>query len=389
MGSIPRTKLIHGWSASQVKLRAGLRLWKISRKIFPNRREALAAFSMLINQRKRLHGNKKDQKLVRAGNKYFWSIYTPAFPSEQFDQLIERELKKAYHPDEASSSLQTLILSISSRCHYACEHCYEGNNLQEWEALTVADLAKVIREAIELNIPHIQIGGGEPMLRSRDLTKLMELAKGKIDFWLSTSGYGFTLEKAWDLKVAGLTGAAISLDHWDEDTHNRFRKHPEAFRWAIEAVENCKKCGIVPNLTLCVSRELANEEQLMRYVNLAKNLGVPFVRLLEPRKVGNYQDRDILLDKTQTKAVEDFFLKMNSSRHMRSYPIIQYPGYHQRKLGCYGGGNRYLFIDSLGNYHSCPFCRSDAGNIKEMSLAEAIPKIRELGCQAFKSNTDV
>jgi len=84
--------------------------------------------------------------------------------------------------------------------------------------------------------------------------------------------------------------------------------------------------------------------------------------------------------------VVDFFLKMNGSAKYSSYPIIQYPGYHQRKVGCYGAGNRYIHIDSAGNYHSCPFCRGAVGNIKEMELKEGIRLLREQGCQLFKTN---
>ena len=370
--------LVTGMPAMWIKLRVGLTLLRIS--------PSLKALLLLLRQRRRLHGNKKDHKIVRSGNQYYWSIYTPGFPSEGFNSMIQQEIRRAFQPDPETIPLQTLILSISSRCHYKCEHCYEGNNLCSQEKVPIASLAKVLREAIDLRIPHIQIGGGEPMLRFQDLIRLLELGKGHIEFWLATSGYGLTLDKAYDLKVAGLSGATISLDHWEAENHNRFRHHPEAFKWAIEAVENCKAVGIIPNLTLCVTHEMANEEYLMRYMTLARNLGVPFVRFLEAQKAGNYAGKDVLLNNEEQSALVQFYMLMNGSKKYRSYPIIQYPGYHQRKLGCYGAGNRYIHIDSAGNYHSCPFCREPVGNIKEMELKEGIHLLREHGCRLFKTN---
>jgi len=124
----------------------------------------------------------------------------------------------------------------------------------------------------------------------------------------------------------------------------------------------------------------------MRYMTLARNLDIPFIRFLEAPKAGNYAGKDVLLTSKDHSAVVDFYLKMNGSGKYRSYPIIQYPGYHQRKIGCYGAGNRYLHIDAEGNYHSCPFCRGAVGNIMEMDLEEGIRLLREKGCQLFKTN---
>lgn len=380
--------LVTGMQAWRIKLMAGITLLRISFDTFHKPVPSLKALRLLLGQRKRLHGNRRDHKIVKSGSHYFWSIYTPGFPSEGFNSMARSELKRAFEPAATDIPLQTLILSISSRCHYQCEHCFEGANLVNWEHLTIADLAKVVREAIAMGIPHMQISGGEPMLRFQDLVKLLELGKGKMEFWLSTSGYGLTLEKAWDMKVAGLTGVSISLDHWEPDDHNRFRKHPEAFRWAMEAVENCKTAGIIPSLTLCVTRAMAGEAQLMRYMTLARNLDIPFVRFLEAQKAGNYAAKDVLLNKEEQAAVQDFYLMMNGRSGYRSYPIIQYPGYHQRKLGCYGAGNRYIHIDAQGNYHSCPFCRGETGNIREVELKVAIRLLREKGCQLFKTNPD-
>ena len=45
---------------------------------------------------------------------------------------------------------------------------------------------------------------------------------------------------------------------------------------------------------------MANEKNLMKYMELARELNVPFVRFLEARKAGNYAGKDILL-KTENK----------------------------------------------------------------------------------------
>jgi len=389
MGKNDGIDLVHGSLAWWIKTRAGLTLLRISFAETRNPFAAVKTLSWLAGQRKRIHGNKRDHKIVRCGERYYWSIYTPGYPSRGFEDVIRREIRRSQGSSDPEIPLQSLILSISSKCHYHCEHCFEGHKLNGKEHLSFENLQKAMNDALNNHVPHIQISGGEPMLRFKEMMELMKPGRGKTEYWLSTSGHGLTREKAMALKKAGVTGAAISLDHWDPEKHIGFRQHPEAYHWVEKAVKNSLAAGIVPNLTLCVTRAMAREADLMKYLELARKLGVPFVRFLEARRVGNYAGKDVLLSQEQENEVVKFYLKINGSKKYRSYPIIQYPGYHQRKLGCFGAGSRYLHIDVSGDYHACPFCRGTIGNIKEMSLREAIPLLQNKGCHLFKTQVDV
>ena len=111
MGS---SQLVSGLPAIWVKLKAGKTLFRISFRTFNNPLDALQAMRMLLRQRKRIHGNKHDHKIVRSRDKYYWSIYTPGFPSKGFDAVIQREILKAFKKESGTPLLQTLIFSISS-----------------------------------------------------------------------------------------------------------------------------------------------------------------------------------------------------------------------------------------------------------------------------------
>ncbi len=391
MGKNRNKAIIAGAAATWVKARAGLTLLRIAFQTFKRPGRSLKALRMLLRQRSRLHGNSKDHKIVHSGGRYFWSIYSPGFPSEKFNSIIKREIQRAFpaYGDHSEIPLQTLILGISSRCNFHCEHCYEAPRISETEHLTEEELCIVMEDALSNGVRHMQIGGGEPLMRYEELKKIMERAGGKMDFWISTTGDGLTAEKAAELKKTGLTGATISLDHWDRAFHDRFRGTPGAFDLAVSAVRHCQDAGIIPNLTLCVTREMATPAHLIRYLDLARDLKVPFVRFLEPRRTGRYAGKDVLLREREQETVLQTYLKMNSERKYRSYPIIQYPGYHQRKLGCFGAGNRYLYINSRGDYQGCPFCEGSVGNIRTMDLRSAINLLQTRGCQLFRTNHEV
>ena len=85
---------------------------------------------------------------------------------------------------------------------------------------------------------------------------------------------------------------------------------------------------------------------------------------------------------------KSFTLNAASPDNLPEYPIISYPGYHQRRIGCLGAGNRYLYIDPKGDIHACPFCRHAAGDAFSASMEDVIKVLRNRGCQIYKTNMD-
>ena len=137
-------------------------------------------------------------------------------------------------------------------------------------------------------------------------------------------------------------------------------------------------------LSLCPQSGFVTEENLNKYHLLAKNLGAGFIRILEPRKAGRFSSMDVLLDDQQISIIIQFMLSRNKDPYYSTYPIIQFPGHHQRKSGCLGAGTRYIYIDSNGYFHACPFCRNPLGNVREDSIETASSRARAAGCHAFK-----
>ena len=139
-------------------------------------------------------------------------------------------------------------------------------------------------------------------------------------------------------------------------------------------------------LSICATREFISEQNLWKYADLARSWGVGFIRILEPRQVGFYRGKDVLLTGHNIRILEKFFLEINSKRKYRKYPVVMYPGYHQRKIGCVGAGNRYIYIDSRGDIHACPFCHDQKGNALRDTLQDSISLLKEAGCHMFKTN---
>ena len=324
-------------------------------------------------------------KYIKAGGRYFFSENIPGWPSSAFNGFFRAEIARSTNLQKRPP-LSTVIFAITSRCRLGCLHCYEWNNISHHDRLTPENLREIICKLKEYGVNHIQLSGGEPLERFSDLASLIKFSREKADLWLLTSGFGLTLEKALELRNSGLTGADISLDHWEEEKHNRSRNNSKSFYWVKEAVKNCRKAGIATTLSLCAFRSFVTQDNLTKYAKLAKEWGVGFIRILEPRDAGRYKGKDIELGKDQTDLLEDFFQDFNTSNKFIGYPIVTYPGYNQRRMGCFGAGNRYLYIDSAGDIHACPFCQKSAGNAVSIRIEDAVSILKSFGCQKYELN---
>jgi MoaA/NifB/PqqE/SkfB family radical SAM enzyme len=121
-------------------------------------------------------------------------------------------------------------------------------------------------------------------------------------------------------------------------------------------------------------------------MNLAKNLGVSFVQILEPRAAGRYKGLDVMLGEKELQLLDEIYLKYNSSPKFKEYPIVNSLGYHQRKVGCFGGGNRFFYIDTDGDAHLCPYCTNKTNNVLQNSPEEIIEKLSNKSCHVFEKS---
>lgn len=337
--------------------------------------------------RRQYMGDYKIVKLFKVDGRYYYDMHAPGWPSSAFIRYNEGEMYRIIPFRRKTNYLNSMILAITKKCPLRCLHCYEWDVLNDREKLSLEDLKAIIKkfQSHGKGVAQIQLSGGEPLSRFDDVISLLKSADNSTDFWIVTSGFQLTQEKATQLKEAGLRGLAISLDHFDPGQHNAFRGSEESFQWVIKAVANAHQAKLVVILSLCPTREFISEENMWQYAQLAKKLGAAFILIIEPRAVGHFADKDIKLSNNQLKILEDFYLKMNYNPGYADMPAVSYHGYHQRRVGCFGSGNRYLYIDTDGEMHICPFCRQKVVHVFSLPIQESMELLQKKRCFEYKS----
>ncbi len=331
------------------------------------------------------YGTKSIRKVAQVDGRYYWTHHCPGWPSMAYKDFMHNEINRLVTHPQVAIRPYIAFFAITKKCPLGCEHCFEWDNLNKREKLSLSAIMQIVHTLQDKGITQVLFSGGEPMLRVHDIVEVLKMARPITDFWVFTSGYNFTAQNARLLKEAGLTGVSVSLDHYLEQDHNTFRNLANAYQLAISAVVEAHKVGLVVSLALCATKAFVSEENLMQYARLAKRLGVAFIQILEPRAVGHYIGKEVKLNADQIQLLTNFYEKLNLQAAYADWPIVVFHGYHQRRAGCTGAGDRFLYIDTDGDLHACPFCQKKSGSLLTNSYEEGVSCIKAIGCHVFDS----
>ena len=362
---------------------------KILLRNYKNYKQIFRILKTFDQIRRKVLGDKRIRKIAQVDGKYYWDLYSPGYGSKAFTRFFEGEAHRIIPNPKKVNRFTNIFVAFTKKCPLKCEHCFEGDALNDKEKLNLTDIKSIIQKFQEKGTSQIQLTGGEPLLRVNDIVEILKSSKPETEFWVLSSGYNLTLENAKKLKNAGLTGVVISLDHYDQNLHNQFRRFEKSFEWVRMAVKNAIAVNLVTALSICVTRAFVSDYNLLKYLELAKKMGVSFVQILEPKAVGHYRAMDVSLQPEHEKILEDFYMKMNYEKRYTRYPIVTYHGFHQRQVGCSGSGNRNLYVDTDGDINACPFCQKKMGNALSDTLDDSIEKLQAFGCHDFKSSGDI
>jgi len=317
---------------------------------------------------------------VRVAGRTYIDVTIPGWPSPSFDRFVEGELERIAPTRSGPPPLHLAFLGVTRLCTLCCVHCSEGDLLRRGEALSIEDLVAISRELSSLGVVHLELTGGEPLLRIEAVEAVSRALGPPVDVWVLTSGLNLDARAAVRLRSAGVVGVAVSLDHWDAARHDAFRGRTGLFETALAAAKEAASADLVVALSLTTTRE-TRADDLYRYLRLAREVGAGFVRVLEPRSAGRWVGQDVALRPDQVTMLLDFARAVNAEHS--DLPIVELPALTQRTVGCFGAGDRYFFVDAEGFAHACPFCRGRVGTVLGGELTSTLSRLRERGCHAF------
>lgn len=263
--------------------------------------------------------------------------------------------------------LRSVEFAVTYRCNFSCEKCYaRGLSDSKKKEMTVAQIKEMWEQAYKLGAIHINLTGGEPMVRE-DIYDIVKVCKPKSTIVsLVTNASLLNEEKVEKLAKAGLNSLQISLDSADLEEHDSLRRKGN-YNQIMKTIEWCKKYGITVCLSTVIHRN--NVPDMIKLIHLCERLDVFLLFNMASIEGGWKDKRNVLLTEEQVELVDLM---------RKSYSIVRQDlSFNFRGKGGCPAGIEKLYITAYGDVVACVFMQEHWGNIFEEQLKTIWEKARK------------
>jgi len=148
-------------------------------------------------------------------------------------------------------------------CNMNCEHCYNSSGMKESIPRYSFGELIIVADKICPHIRDINFGTGELACNpnAMELIRYIATKYPHVDIAITSNGYTITQMTPVDIK-RNLNDVDISIDFPDSERHNSFRRHGEAWNWAIRSLEILRDVRLQRTITMCLTDQVELEDML-------------------------------------------------------------------------------------------------------------------------------
>lgn len=193
--------------------------------------------------------------------------------------------------DQFGRTVQYLRISVTDKCNLRCVYCMPPDGV-EWkphdEVLSLEEIERFAKVAVEEGISKIRLTGGEPLVRFGIVDHVRRLREITGIEAIALTTNGTLLRKyAADLKAAGLERVNVSLDTLDPDVYSQITRGG-SLEAALDGLEAAFEVGMDPvKLNVVVVRRL--NQDLLGFARMTLERPV-HVRFIEYMPVGGVSE---------------------------------------------------------------------------------------------------
>ncbi len=274
-----------------------------------------------------------------------------------------------------------LTWELTYACNLSCVHCLSSSGRRDPRELTTEEAKAIIDELERMQVFYVNIGGGEPTVRS-DFFEIVDYATAHhVGVKFSTNGVRITPDVAARLAQNTYLDIQISLDGATPDV-NDYVRGPGSYDTAITAMRNLRDAGF-ENFKLSVVCTSQNIGQLDDFKAIADEYGAQLrLTRLRPSGRGAAVWDELHPTAAQQRELYDWLvahqgeiLTGDSFFHLSAYGQAL-PG-----LNLCGAGRVVCLIDPVGDVYACPFAIHEeflAGNVRSEGGFQEVWKHSEL-----------
>jgi cyclic pyranopterin phosphate synthase len=232
--------------------------------------------------------------------------------------------------DNCGRPLLNLRVAITKKCNLRCSYCHrEGEQRrpqQHDEEMSLQEIVRIVRVAVDLGISRVKLTGGEPLMRKDivDIVKNISAIPGLMDLSMTTNG-SMLATLAEELHLAGLKRVNISLPALEGAMYHKLTggEVDDAIDGVAAAVE-AELCPVKLNMLILKG---INDEVVGDMIEFAAKTSTVLQLIeLEPINVSNsfYQANHQFLDQYED-ALQHKALKVETRRFMQNRHVYYLP----------------------------------------------------------------
>ena len=284
-----------------------------------------------------------------------------------------------------------VIWEVTRACALACVHCRaDAIARRDPRELTTEEGFRLVDQVSSFGAPPplLVLTGGDPMWR-KDLAELIGYATAAgLTVALTPSGTAMaTRRRLEELKAAGLSRVAVSLDGPDPESHDAFRRVKGSYANTLKIIESVIDLGLPLQINSTVSRRTLPRLREMAgrvgefpltlwavffLVQTGRGASLEQITAAECEQVLGFLDdlsRRVPFGIKTTEAPH--YRRLQSEREQAGAPRGPVLGRRQlRAPRAVNDGNGFVFVDHVGNVCPSGFLPMARGNVREGRLVE-------------------
>ena len=261
-----------------------------------------------------------------------------------------------------------ILFDPTAACNMHCEGCWSGTYGHK-SNLSFDDMDKIVTEGKALGTHLYLMTGGEPMVRKKDILKLIEKHN---DCYFAAFSISTLIDEELCKELARLGNMTFFLSIEGTPDTNDARRGEGHYAAVMRAMDLLKKYGILYGTSICYTS--ANIEAVTSddFFHLLEKKGAKFGFYFHYMPTGQNAVPALLPTPEQREYM------INRIRYIRSdaSDIKFYPMDFQNDGefvgGCIAGGRNYFHINSSGDAEPCVFIHYSNTNIHENSILEML-----------------
>lgn len=261
--------------------------------------------------------------------------------------------------------LRSLEIAVTYRCNARCEQCSCRRDFdpvrEKTELLTLAELQRVIDEAVDMGAFQFCINGGEPMLEEEKVFSLLDYIKSRYNGYVHLCTNGTLLDDAKVARLAEhrLDSVEMGFDSAFEDVHDANRVHG-GYRKVFDNIYNFRKRGIGVVLNTILTNQKVRSDDMLLTMDIAKKHGC-MLQVTPCCLTGALRGRMDMMLSEQARFYFYWFLAQSANNRSDLYSSLT-------RIKCPAGREK-LGLQPYGDVVSCPLIQIRYGNVRTRGLS--------------------